>query len=115
MAVMTEARRARGDGRFAFVVVESVVSGLLAVGWLLLALAMSMEAYDRVPGEPGTPEGQGGLALLALGVGVSVGVTWALRLFRAPGARLVVDGVVALRLLAVLVVSVLLGMDLLDG
>ncbi|MFV2118364.1 hypothetical protein ACE14D_07930 [Streptomyces sp. Act-28] len=106
--------RQRGSAPFFFVVLESAVTTPLALGWLVLALAMYMESYDLQPGVQG-PEGHAGLAWSACGVLVSVALTWLLRL--APGrvTRHAVDGVVALRLVAVLVVTAVLFVDLIDG
>ncbi|MBD0709552.1 hypothetical protein BU197_14520 [Streptomyces sp. CBMA291] len=109
------AETGRGKGLLVLAIVETTLTTLLSLGWMALALAMSMEAYDREPGDPGRPSGQGGLALLALGVLVSVGVTWLLRTVRRPGVRPGVSGAVALRLLAVLTLTGFLLADLLDG
>ncbi|MFD3534665.1 hypothetical protein [Streptomyces sp. NPDC058664] len=105
----------RGEGRLALVIAESAVTAALSACWLLLALAMYMESYDLDPSAPGQPYGQGDLALLAVGCLASIGVTWLLRATRKPGVRLAVDGLVALRLLVVLVLTGFLTADLLNG
>ncbi|CAL9566063.1 hypothetical protein [Streptomyces sp. enrichment culture] len=107
-------RRRGGSAPFFFVVLESAVTVPLALGWLMLSLAMYLEASTAVPGAP-APEGPGGLAWAACAVLGSVAVTWLLRL--APGhvLRHAVDGVVALRLAAVLIVTAVLCVDLFDG
>ncbi|MEU3821941.1 hypothetical protein AB0E74_20340 [Streptomyces sp. NPDC030392] len=104
--------RRRGSAPFFFVVLESAVTVPLALGWLLLSLAMRLEAATAVPGAP-VPDGHEGLGWSAGGVLVSVALTWLLRL--APGhvTRHAVDGVVALRLPAVLIVTAVLLVDLL--
>ncbi|MER5311615.1 hypothetical protein ABT034_27920 [Streptomyces sp. NPDC002773] len=101
-------------GRLAFAITESAVTAVLSAGWLLLALAMYMESYDLDPSAP-QPRGHGELALLAVGTLASVGVTWIVRITRRPRVRLVNDGIVAVRLLAVVVVTGFLGADLLNG
>ncbi|MFC8954063.1 hypothetical protein ACFY8P_30635 [Streptomyces sp. NPDC012693] len=106
----------RHDGkRLAFAIAESAVTAALSACWLLLALAMHMESYDLDPSAPGQPRGQGQLAMLAVGTLASVGGTWILRIARKPRVRLVNDGLVALRLIAVLIVTGFLALDLLDG
>ncbi|MFJ8691540.1 hypothetical protein [Streptomyces roseolilacinus] len=86
--------RRRGSAPFLFVVVESAVTTALALGWLVWAL--------RGPG------GHTGPAWGACGVLGSVVVTGLLR--RVPGhvLRHAVDGVIALRMVAVLVVTAVL-------
>ncbi|MDT9682242.1 hypothetical protein RND61_09165 [Streptomyces sp. TRM76323] len=106
--------RQRGSAPFLFVVVETAVTTALALGWLALSLATRPESYDPAPGVPGA-EGHGGLAWGACGVLGSVAVTWLLRLVPGHVTRHAVDGVVALRLVAVLVVTAVLLLDLVDG
>ncbi|MET9375826.1 hypothetical protein ABZX98_17000 [Streptomyces sp. NPDC002992] len=105
----------RGTFRLVLAVVETAVTAVLATGWLLLAAAMYMESYDLDPSAPGQPDGHAQLAWLAVGVLASVGVTWLLRVVRKPGVRAAADGLIALRMLAVVVVTTILAADLLDG
>ncbi|WP_432247815.1 hypothetical protein ACRAR1_07980 [Streptomyces sanyensis] len=98
-----------------FAIVESAVTAVLVVGWLLLALAMYMESYDLDPSAPGQPHGHAQIAWLAVGSLASVGITWLLRISRKPAVRMVVDGLVALRLVAVVTITVILAADLLNG
>ncbi|OEJ93855.1 hypothetical protein J116_004600 [Streptomyces thermolilacinus SPC6] len=95
-------------------VLESAVTTPLAIGWLMLSWAMCMEAATAGPGVP-VPEGHGELAWAACGVLGSVAVTWLLRLVPGHVLRHAVDGVVALRLVAVLAVTAALFLDLFDG
>lgn len=106
--------RRRGSAPFLFVVAETAVTTALALGWLALSPAVRPESYDLAPGAPG-PEGHGGLAWGACGVLGSVAVTWLLRLVPGHVTRHAVDGVVALRLVAVLVVTAVLLLDLVGG
>ncbi|GGQ00376.1 hypothetical protein [Streptomyces roseolilacinus] len=86
--------RRRGAAPFLFVVVESAVTTALALGWLMSALQ--------------GPEGHTGLVRGACGVLGSVVVTGSLRLVPGHVLRHAVDGVIALRLVAVLVVTAVL-------
>ncbi|KAF0650457.1 MULTISPECIES: hypothetical protein [Streptomyces] len=106
--------RRGGSAPFLFVVVESAVTTLLALSWLVTALAMYLESSTAVPGAR-VPEGHGGLAWAACGVLGSVVVTWLLRLVPGHVLRHAVDGVAVLRLVAVLVVTAVLFLDLVDG
>ncbi|MEU7565363.1 hypothetical protein AB0A99_04980 [Streptomyces fradiae] len=108
------ARRGGGSAPFLFVVVESAVTTLLALGWLVTALAMHLESSTAAPGVPG-PEGHEGLAWGACGVLGSVAATWLLRLVPGHVLRHAVDGVAVLRPVAVLVVTAALFLDLVDG
>lgn len=105
----------RSTGRLVYAIVESAVTAVLSMCWLLLALAMYMESYDLDPSAPGQPRGYAQLAWLAVGSLASIGITWLLRIARKPGVRMVVDGLIALRLLAVAVITVILAADLLNG
>ncbi|WP_345615930.1 MULTISPECIES: hypothetical protein [Streptomyces] len=105
----------RGTGSFVLAVVESAVTSVLSMCWLLLALAISLESYGLDSGAPGRPHGHATLAWSACGLPASLGVTWLLGASRRAAVRRVADGVVAARLLAVLVVTALLTVDLLDG
>ncbi|MFC8765928.1 hypothetical protein ACFUAG_35185 [Streptomyces sp. NPDC057193] len=98
-----------------FAIAESAVTAVLSSCWLLLSLAMYMESYDLDPSAPGQPRGQEQLAWLAIGAFASIGLTWLLRISRKPAVRLTGDGLIALRLLVVVVVTGFLTVDLLDG
>lgn len=106
--------RRGGSAPFFFVVLESAVTVPLALGWLLLSLPATAEWATAVPGAP-APEGHAGLAWSACGVLVSVVLTWLLRLVPGHVTRHAVDGVVALRLAAGLVVTAMLLLGLFDG
>ncbi|MFJ3933719.1 MULTISPECIES: hypothetical protein [unclassified Streptomyces] len=105
----------RGTGSFVFAIVESAVTSVLSTCWLLLALAMYLESYGLDPGAPGRPHGHATLVWFAGGLLASLGVTWLLGASRRAAVRRVADGVVSARLLAVLGVTALLTIDLLDG
>ncbi|WP_432250431.1 hypothetical protein ACRAR1_27380 [Streptomyces sanyensis] len=105
----------RGTGSFVLAIVESAVTSVLSTCWLLLALAMYLESYGLDPGAPGRPHGHAALAWSACGLLASLGVTWLLGASRSAAVRRVADGAVTARLLAVLVVTVLLAVDLLNG
>ncbi|MCQ6554675.1 hypothetical protein NPS70_15925 [Streptomyces sp. C10-9-1] len=105
----------RGAGSFVLAIVESAVTSVLSVCWLLLALAVYLESYGLAPGAPGRPHGHAALAWSAGGLLASLGVTWLLRASRRAAVRRGADGAVTARLVTVLAVTALLAVDLLDG
>lgn len=105
----------RSTGRLVFAIAESAVTAMLSLCWLLLSLAMYMESYDLDPSAAGQPRGQAQLAWLAVGALASIGLTRLLRISRKSNVRLTGDGLIALRLLVVVVVTGFLTVDLLDG
>ncbi|MFJ8696965.1 hypothetical protein [Streptomyces roseolilacinus] len=105
----------RGAAPLVFAVVETTVTAVAALCWILLALAMYMEAYDQPASYPGRPEGHAELAYLACGMLVSLAVTWTLRLVTVRAVWHIVNGLIAARLVTTLVITTVLTVDLLNG
>ncbi|MCP9986077.1 hypothetical protein LUX01_04445 [Streptomyces sudanensis] len=94
---------------------ETAITAVVSLCWLLLALAMYMESYDLDPSAPGQPRGHAELAYSALGTLASLAVTWSLRLAPRRVVRHAVNGLIAVRLAFVLLLTAVLAVDLLNG
>lgn len=88
-----------------FAIRETCVTLFAAFCWRVLAFAMYAEGYDLDESAPVQVTGDEEIAALALLFALSVPLTWLLRLVPWHPFRTTVDSVVALRLIAVAVLS----------
>ncbi|MFI9149823.1 hypothetical protein [Streptomyces sp. NPDC053367] len=94
---------------------ETGVTLLAALCWTVLAFAMYAEGYDLDASAPVQMSGQEEIESLALWFALSVPVTWLVRLVPWEPARTAADVVIALRLAAVLLLSLAMFAALLTG
>ncbi|GEC08419.1 hypothetical protein SSP24_60740 [Streptomyces spinoverrucosus] len=95
--------------------VETVVTLFVALCWKVLAFAMYAEGYDLDPSAPVQMSGDEQIEDLALLFAASVPLTWLLRLVPWSPVRTATDALVALRLVAVLLLSAVMFLALLTG
>ncbi|MFF0222207.1 hypothetical protein [Streptomyces sp. NPDC004629] len=98
-----------------FALLETGVTLFAALCWKVLAFAMYAEGYDLDESAPVQVTGDDDIAALALLFGLSVPLTWLLRLVPWPPLRTTADSVIALRLVAVVLLSAVMFVGLLTG
>ncbi|MFJ5842041.1 hypothetical protein ACIQGO_35760 [Streptomyces shenzhenensis] len=86
-----------------------------ALCWKVLAFAMYAEGYDLDESAPVQMTGDNDIAALALLFGLSVPLTWLPRLSPWPPLRTAADSLIALRLVAVVLLSAVMFVGLLTG
>ncbi|MEV5319257.1 hypothetical protein AB0K92_16670 [Streptomyces sp. NPDC052687] len=98
-----------------FALLESGVTLFAALCWKVLAFAMYAEGYDLDDSAPAQVTGDEDIAALALLFGLSVPVTWLLRLIPWQPLRTATEAIIALRLVAVVLLSAVMFAGLLTG
>jgi hypothetical protein len=98
-----------------FALRETGVTLFAAFCWKVLAFAMYAEGYDLDESAPVQVTGHEDIAALAVLFALSVPLTWLLRLVPWSPLRTAVDSVIALRLVAVVLLSVVMFVGLFTG
>ncbi|MCP3817391.1 hypothetical protein NLX86_04315 [Streptomyces sp. A3M-1-3] len=94
---------------------ETAVTAVAMMCWLLLAVAMYMESYDLDHSAPEQPEGYDQIAVMAFAVLGSLAVSWLLRLRRNSIVRGAANGLILVRIVFVVAMSGVMLADLLNG